>query len=542
MNDYSIISKQQFLTKEIIKKGYDAQEFSTFLTEQKGEERIDLEYWTMEDLRHAVDSFKEEKMIKDIEKSKEILNKRRHSSADNTKNRKRNNNKADLFGKTISFKNNENNEISKGKHLFKDFFEINNNNQENLGQKDDNENQFKIKCIKLEENDITNREDLWIDIILPDKNRTKILSNISELIIETNPIGFRSIRKIYDFVFLHKKLALINSEVYNPCLYINKSENNEEISKESIIYLNLFINTLIKNSYFRTLPIVYDFLTKEQKEWEKIKHEIYDKIKEINKADKIPNLNGYFNLEMNAGDDEKSLNINEELALKIEVFNKLNKNIDELLKMNKKMNLILKTISETFGELKNRYINSPDTTNLFAYLEIITKIWGDGYITQKEYIINEFIYFFRYMNMENKFFMNYYDNFKQCYYNFKSKFDKMSKILYPSEKDKKILKNLQREFSFKSNNVKDEYQKLNEIQGKRIEYKLNKISNNKKVLFKEVENIQGLLNFVNKKQVKSTENIKLKDNEIIINEMEKNIKINKEINDLNVENNFEYKK
>ena len=241
MNDYSIISKQQFLTKEIIKKGYDAQEFSTFLTEQKGEERIDLEYWTMEDLRHAVDSFKEEKMIKDIEKSKEILNKRRHSSADNTKNRKRNNNKADLFGKTISFKNNENNEISKGKHLFKDFFEINNNNQENLGQKDDNENQFKIKCIKLEENDITNREDLWIDIILPDKNRTKILSNISELIIETNPIGFRSIRKIYDFVFLHKKLALINSEVYNPCLYINKSENNEEISKESIIYLNLFI-------------------------------------------------------------------------------------------------------------------------------------------------------------------------------------------------------------------------------------------------------------------------------------------------------------
>ena len=521
MNDYSIISKQQFLTKEIIKKGYDAQEFSTFLTEQKGEERIDLEYWTMEDLRHAVDSFKEEKMIKDIEKSNEILNKRRHSSADNTKNRKRNNNKADLFGKTISFKNNENNEISKGKHLFKDFFEINNNNQENLGQKDDNENQFKIKCIKLEENDITNREDLWIDIILPDKNRTKILSNISELIIETNPIGFRSIRKIYDFVFLHKKLALINSEVYNPCLYINKSENNEEISKESIIYLNLFINTLIKNSYFRTLPIVYDFLTKEQKEWEKIKHEIYDKIKEINKADKIPNLNGYFNLEMNAGDDEKSLNINEELALKIEVFNKLNKNIDELLKMNKKMNLILKTISETFGELKNRYINSPDTTNLFAYLEIITKIWGDGYITQKEYIINEFIYFFRYMNMENKFFMNYYDNFKQCYYNFKSKFDKMSKILYPSEKDKKILKNLQREFSFKSNNVKDEYQKLNEIQGKRIVYKLNKISNNKKVLFKEVENIQGLLNFVNKKQVKSTENRKLKENEIIINEMEK---------------------
>ena len=36
MNDETIEAKQLFLTEEIIKKGYDAQEFSIYLTEQKG--------------------------------------------------------------------------------------------------------------------------------------------------------------------------------------------------------------------------------------------------------------------------------------------------------------------------------------------------------------------------------------------------------------------------------------------------------------------------------------------------------------------------
>ena len=58
MSEETIEAKQLFLTEEIIKKGYDAQEFSVFLTEQKGEEKIDLEYWSMEDLKNAVESFK----------------------------------------------------------------------------------------------------------------------------------------------------------------------------------------------------------------------------------------------------------------------------------------------------------------------------------------------------------------------------------------------------------------------------------------------------------------------------------------------------
>ena len=48
MSDESVHEKQTYLINEIIKKGYDAQEFSEFLSEIKGEEKIDLEFWKME--------------------------------------------------------------------------------------------------------------------------------------------------------------------------------------------------------------------------------------------------------------------------------------------------------------------------------------------------------------------------------------------------------------------------------------------------------------------------------------------------------------
>ena len=256
-------------------------------------------------------------------------------------------------------------------------------------------------------------------------------------------------------------------------------------------------------------------MTKNEEDCEKIKIEKYDKIKEEIKRNNKPNLDGLFNLEMESGDDKKCLKINEELNLKNAIFNKLNKNINELLKLFEKVNFTLKNISSCFGELKNNYIDSPNITNLLAHIEIIFKVWGNEYDTQKKFLKEDFKYFFKYMNKENNLFFKYYNNFKVAYDAFKSKFDKMESILYPSDKDKKILKNLQKEFSFKSINVFREYKKLNENQAKRIENKLNKLSENKNMIFRDHDNILGLLNFFRlkkrkmKKKNKKNKNIKI---------------------------------
>ena len=51
MSEEGIIKKQMFLRENILDKGYDANEFLSFLIQKKGgEDGADINQWTMEDL------------------------------------------------------------------------------------------------------------------------------------------------------------------------------------------------------------------------------------------------------------------------------------------------------------------------------------------------------------------------------------------------------------------------------------------------------------------------------------------------------------
>ena len=500
-NNETIEAKQLFLTEEIIKKGYDAQEFSLFLTEQRGEEKIDLEFWSMEDLKKTVEKFKDSLLMKNIEEPTENILKRRHSSVDDTKNRIKNRD-SDAKGRKSKYNISKKEEA---KFLIDDFEDKNKSDEE------EEEDANIIKCIKLTENDITHRDDLYIEINISEKDKKKVITNTTEFIIETKPIGFKCTRKVNDFEYLSHKLSLINIEIYNPYLYINRPQNKDDISHDTIIYLRFYLNELVQSSYFRTLPIVYDFLTKEKNEWEIIKYEKYDEIKNAYRRDEIPNLDGYFNLKMDAGDDEKCIKIGEELLKKKDSFKKLNQSIDELLKAFDTINITLKNISNAFSELKNRYASSPGNTNLFAHFEIISNLWAKDFDNQKNFFNDEFRLVFQYMNKENIHFMKYYNHFKKSYDIFKSKFEKNKKIVFMSKADKKILKQTQKEFSFKLVNTYSSYKQLNEDQAKRIENKLIYLSNNRNDVFKEVEDIFDIINSL-LKQCQSTKKNIIKDN------------------------------
>ncbi len=484
-SDETIEAKQLFLTEEIINKGYDAQEFSIFLTEERGEEKIDLEFWSMEELKKTVEKFKDSKINKNTEEPSDTIIKRRHSSVDSTKDRiKENNDENNSVLKEIHLKI-KTNKDQKPINLFEDF-DDNNSSEE--------EDEDKIKCEKLNENEITNRDDLYIEIKLSETDQKIGVANTAEYILETKPIGFKCIRKLNDFEYLAHKLSLINSEIFNPLLLINKNQNKDDIIFDTIIYLKIYINEIIHSSYYRTLPIVYDFISKEQKEWDIIKYEKYDVIKNPYKRKEIPNLDGYFNLKIDAGDDEKCIKIGEDLIKINESFIKLNKSIDELLKDFDKIHLTLKNISSAFSELKNRYTNFPDNINLFAHLELISNLWAKEYNNQKKYFNDEFKLTFTYMNNENNHFLKYYNRFKKAYDIFKSKFEKSKKIVYMSKKDKKTLKHTQREFSFKLVNTYSGYKALNKSQAKRIENKLIYFNNNRNNVFNETEDIYNIIN------------------------------------------------
>ena len=515
MEEETLENKQLYLRTEIIMNGYDAHEFSMFLSDLRGEEKVDLEFWSMDDLKKAVESFKNSKEInidQELKKIEDIKNLEKEY-IENKKIKKfnkffkgilkRRNSSVQQKRDNLNYKLEEKNDIKNPNIIKIRNISIDKNNNYEKEEiydiiNDNNENDKNIiKCQKLEKNELTDKNDLNIVVSTSTKIKKNILLNSIQFNIETNPIGFKTIRKYDDFDYLYEKLCLINSKVFNPI--IPQDSSKKDINSK-ILFLNYYMNALIQNSYFRSLEIVYDFLTLTIDEWEQIKIQKYNTIKEPFPINKIANLEGYFNIEIKKGDEEKYLRIKEDINHKSDAYNKFNNAINDLLNIMEKMSLAIKNLSDSLGLLKNSHIDNKSSMNFFAHLEIFTREWGKGYNTQKNYINDNIKYFFRYMDRENNAFLKYYENFKKIIEEKKSKIEKIKKNNNSSIKDKKNLKLLEKETSFNIANIYGEYQKLNNNQAERLENLLIKFGTNKKEFFNDMNNFYELINVFNAKK------------------------------------------
>ena len=76
-----------------------------------------------------------------------------------------------------------------------------------------------IQTVKLEDNPLTNTEELNITISNPVKiNPGFFSSSYYQYTIETSPLGYKVVRKLSDFTFLEQVLPLFNSSVFIPSL------------------------------------------------------------------------------------------------------------------------------------------------------------------------------------------------------------------------------------------------------------------------------------------------------------------------------------
>ena len=495
LNDEATLEeKQQFLRREIIDKNYDGLDFYNYMQEMRGEGQVSLEYWSMVDLLNVIDSYKksilEKQKPKESESTELKEEKKNHYDNNNlnlteddisndwdiTKNRTEiSEDYSDLNDEDFFLKSKPNTleENSQDLKLFDDLFDEHN---------DENENTDKINCLKLEPNELTNRNDLIINIDNPTMVKSGLFSEICQYDMETKPIGFKTKRKVNDFDYLYQKLPLINSTVFNPLLPPPQFGLKDDSSKK-VLYLNFYMNSLIQSNYFRTTSIVYDFLKLPIEEWEKKKIEKYDKIKETIPTKKIRNLEGFFSLCMEVGDDEKGLQIKEEILKKNESFEKFNSSMDDLLGYIEKVISSLKSVTSNIEELKKSHISVTGENNFENYFNNLGELfshWIKVIKQQRCYLRNEIKYFFKYINKENNSFLkNKYNSLKESYSQFKLKFEKMKKTVIPHEKDKKALKALEKNFRFHLVNVFGEYKLLNIRQaerfknlfGKLIEYK-----------------------------------------------------------------------
>ena len=259
--------KQQYLRSEIIDQGYNPDDFTTYMGSLRGEEGLNIENWTFEDLQQVVTQFKELIAQNQQQQTSEPEQQQEVPQPDETQNQDNNINNQNVEEgheqqdiessiKDCTVPVEKPNQIAPSKEFPNEPFE---------------EYEEIIKTEKLENNDITEKNDLYITISNPVKVKDGFFSSsYYNYTVKTSPVGYSVIRKVSDFTFLYETLPIINGAVFNPTLPHFEFGLKDD-SPKKLLYIRNYMNSLIENKFFRTLPIVFEFLTLPQEKWNKLR-------------------------------------------------------------------------------------------------------------------------------------------------------------------------------------------------------------------------------------------------------------------------------
>ena len=336
-----IAQKRQYLRTEILDQGYDPQEFNDYMCKIKNEDNIELSNWTLQEIIDVVKSYKEYSTNKENE---EKQNKEKEDNENQIKEnikKDSNNNQEPEPEPDPEIKKKSNTIVSIP------------SSSQSLISNDPFFNYLKtVNCDKLEPNQITNRDDLYVTISEPQRVKQGFFSMAYyQYTVKTYPMNYNVIRKVSDFSFLSKKLPLINPAIYTPELPSFPFSLKDD-SPKKMRFIQNYMNLLIENKYFRTLPIVYDFITLPQDDWNNKVKAKYRKIEKAKKFSSMPNLEGKYNLKITNADELKASAIKKDIEEKNELYKQLYESIEVLLTNIEKISSNFSYIAFYINELK----------------------------------------------------------------------------------------------------------------------------------------------------------------------------------------------
>jgi hypothetical protein len=303
------------------------------------------------------------------------------------------------------------------------------------------------------------------------------------------------------------------------------------------------MNLLMENIFFRSLPIVYDFLTLSLDDWsQKVKNE-YSKITEAKGFDTMPNLEGKYLIKITQEDENKASLIKNEITTKNEGLKNLNYYLDELLALFDKISITLKNIGTSFFEMEKTEKNL-NQNNIFikGYNKLgnLFQTWSNDYLKQKDFIKDEIKYYFKFMSKEYKYILKNFNNYKSARDEYKKSFDKTKRNKNPTSEDLNMLKEIRKYYGFEMTCLNDEYKKLENRMEKRLISQFMVFTQNKDIFFQDYENCIKLINFNEKdndEENNNNENNEIMNNNVEDNAYNENNNTNKNDNNNNIEDN-----
>ena len=188
MSEDDLESKQLYLREEIIDQGYDPSDFNLYMCNIRQEENIDLNNWTLEELKNVVTNYKESQASKGNEIKEENDNENQNDNNENQNDNNENQNNINENNQNNNTNTNEetNNNIDTGISIIN----LQNANPFDLYQKTGS-------CTKLEKNELTDREDLRVVISDPVKVNPGFFSlSYFQYKVTTYPLNFSTTRKL----------------------------------------------------------------------------------------------------------------------------------------------------------------------------------------------------------------------------------------------------------------------------------------------------------------------------------------------------------
>ena len=397
-NNNNIENKQSLVNEEITVKGYNLDMFIIFLKTKKGQNGDNLENWTYEELQTAIADF--------------------HSQYQPNP----------LITSAI-----KSTDLAQSTRLTTNFYSINED----------------INCKSIEQNQLTNLDNLKINLLFPEKSKND--ENYDKkftitFLLDIFPLKTQLRRRHQDFYWLKTTLSKLYPGYFIPPILekdLSDSDSDMIITKRMTDCYN-FINEICKDNILRSSKVFYDFVTTEKEKEFQIKRKYYNSLEKPKLVEDMITELGVVTLDGSIFGEGQKFDKNKNYMKKnMEILSKLIDRLKTLIKDFDTVNKSIKLVGESFNELLTQSYTFPENTKLIKSFHAIKNLMLDwAYSEQRKKTIFELNIrqYFKYLNRE-------YDSIKELYNNFEETKEDYLKNKKNLEKEKESL--------FKKKNVKN---------------------------------------------------------------------------------------
>ena len=329
MEDSNQEEKQNFLRKNILEKGYDVNQFVSFLKSKKGEAGSDISNWSMPDLYDVVKEFISQNL------PSQQLDSEPQQSQPLTQSQL-NNSPAVATIQTAGL--NQNITLT----------------EEDFGIVIPEY----LECLKSETNELSKYEDIEITVKEPKKVDNGFFSKTYvNFLITTNPININVRRKHDDFVWLRERLCILFNLNILPRLPKKGKVNEDKHINKRMRNYERFLVYLAKDPLVKNSQIFFDFLTIENEQDFEKRKKIYNRLRTPVELKDIKTIDGKMRINVTIKKEKLLENIRDNSAFNETALKKFNQNF-KLLKEEMKT-VIARVLS--FGPLFDKLIKISST-------------------------------------------------------------------------------------------------------------------------------------------------------------------------------------